>query len=120
MRIKLLKKSVCAFLVGVLMLSVIPSFGVTSVSANTGDILAETFDAGTVGHAPSGWNVPNPSPAVPPETEGYVMKAVVDDLGGLTNKVLKFEKNAKSTDSFNIRKDIAPASKITLSYKVRI
>ncbi|MGG1552265.1 Ig-like domain-containing protein [Paenibacillus ferrarius] len=95
---------------------------VTASSSGTavGDILSVSFDGETTGAKPADWKVPAASAAVDPAPTPYILSATVGELSGYAGKLLRLDKNGKSTASYNIEKTIIGAtSKITMTYKVR-
>ncbi|OAS16438.1 Ig-like domain-containing protein [Paenibacillus oryzisoli] len=94
--------------------------GITPVNEEAGDLLSLPFDAETTGSKPTAWKVPAPSAAVSPAPDPYILAATIGELAGYPGKMLKLEKNGKSTASYNIEKTITGASsKVTLTYKFR-
>ncbi|MGG1517414.1 Ig-like domain-containing protein [Paenibacillus oryzisoli] len=92
----------------------------SSTGAAVGDILSVSFDGESTGAKPADWKVPAPSAAVDPAPNPYILSATVAELSGYEGKLLRLDKNGKSTASYNIEKTIMGAtSKITMTYKVR-
>ncbi|SDC07749.1 Ig-like domain (group 2) [Paenibacillus sp. UNCCL117] len=120
-------KIATVFLIATLMLGLaapgavpVPAaFAASAVAADdSGDVLAETFDAMTLGQKPAGWTGNPPAAAVPDAS--YIAKASVEELDGHGSRLLKLEKNAKSTATYNLERAVSGAtSRSELTYKVR-
>ncbi|NOU64824.1 DUF1565 domain-containing protein [Paenibacillus sp. LMG 31461] len=93
---------------------------VTPVGGEVGDLLSVSFDGETTGTKPTGWKVPAPSAAVSPAPVPYILAATIGEIANYPGKLLKIEKNGKSTASYSIDKTITGASsKVTMTYKFR-
>lgn len=89
-------------------------------AAQAGDLLAESFDGLSVGAQPTtGWTIPAAPEAVPPVPDPYISAiAAADDPGG-AGRVLKLEKNGKSTATYEVKRSFTGVSKASFSYRVK-
>ena len=114
------KKSLSALLALVLLVSLLvpAAAGRAGAEELPSDVLfSQNFEEQSIGETPAGWTLPNRPPAVDPAPDPYVLQATVAELTG-GGQGLKLEKNAKSTASYTIRRQVqTDAAQVVFSYR---
>lgn len=108
-------------MVVVLWISVLaPLLAPGEARAANGDLLADTFDANTLGQKPAAWSGGAP-PATSPAPNPYIAKATVEQLAGTAGRVFRMEKNGKSTATYQLTRTLGTTAtaKTLLTFKFR-
>lgn len=109
------RRFVCVFLAFALVLggfSPLSAWRSETASAASGDILADTFDNGTLGTKPASWNIG----AFP-----VGVQVAVDQLDGRAGKLMRFTQSTSPAASYQITRNISNATpKVLMTYQMRV